>query len=491
MHLFLPLHSQKHMLTAKIAVIVALAAAAAPMGSSIILPGLADITKTFNSTPTIINLSVALYMLSMSIFPLWWSSFSETLGRRTIYITSFALFLVFNILSAVATNVAMFIICRLLSGGAAASVQAVGAGTIADLWEVKERGRAMSIFYMGPLCGPLISPILGGVLTEELGWRSAQWALAIFGGCIEIFILFCLPETLRIRKPIAAVAEAEAEAAVVGDEEKAQAGAVRPTLTRTTTKQSVKIKSRKYLAMLRRAFIDPLRIILYLRFPAVALCVAYASITFGSLYMLNISVQQTFSRPPYNYSTIIVGLLYIPNSAGYFITSIFGGRWVDRIMHREARKAGRYDEKGKLKFIPEDRMKENAWIGALLYPSGLIMYGFTARYGVNLAAPMVANFFFGIGSMLIFALITTMLTEFMPRKASHGIALNNFVRNIFSCVGTIVAEPLIVAIGDGWLFLGLGVICVTSGVVAITTMKHYGARWRVGMDKKMEKAMGD
>lgn len=380
--------------------VVAVAAAAAPMGSSAILPALGDITVEFNSTPTVVNLSVAMYMLSMSIFPLWWSSFSETLGRRTIYLSSFTLFLIFNILSAVSTNIAMFIVFRLLSGGAAASVQAVGAGTIADVWEVKERGRAMGIFYLGPLCGPLISPILGGVLTQELGWRSTQWALSIFGAALIFFILFCLPETLSTRKPLVQAAEEEVQA----DEKPSNEGS-RPPLGRTTTTQSVAIKSKTYLSMLRRAFIDPLRIILYLQFPAVAICVAYASITFGSLYMLNISVQRTFSLDPYNYSVIIVGLLYIPNSMGYFIASLFGGRWVDNIMHREARKAGRFDERGRLKFIPEDRMKENAWIGCLLYPSALIMYGWTARYGVNLAAPMVANFFFGVGSMLIFALV--------------------------------------------------------------------------------------
>jgi multidrug resistance protein len=487
--------------------VVAVAAAAAPMGSSIILPALGDITAEFNSSPTIVNLSVAMYMLSMSIFPLWWSSFSETLGRRTIYLSSFVLFLIFNILSAVSTNIAMFIVTRLLSGGAAASVQAVGAGTIADVWEVKERGRAMGIFYLGPLCGPLVSPILGGVLTQELGWRSSQWALAIFGGALILFILFCLPETLATRKPLIQAAEADVEANI----NEKSTNEMRPPLDRTTTKQSVAIKSKTYLSVLRRVFLDPLRIILYLRFPAVAICVAYASITFGSLYMLNISVQRTFSDAPYNYSVIIVGLLYIPNSTGYFIASLFGGRWVDNIMHREARKAGRFDERGRLRFIPEDRMKENAWIGALLYPSALIMYGWTARYGVNTAAPMVANFFFGVGSMLIFALVravcflqwetpsrtnvreqvTTMLTEFMPRKASHGIALNNFVRNVLSCVATIVAEPLMVAIGDGWLFTGLGVICITWGCLTIWAMKTFGARWRVGMDAKMEKAMGE
>ena len=107
-------------------------------------------------------------MLSMSIFPLWWSSFSETLGRRTIYLTSFTLFLLFNILAAVSQNIAMLIVMRMLGGGAAASVQAVGAGTIADVWAVRERGRAMGIFYLGPLCGPLFAPIIGGALVGLL-----------------------------------------------------------------------------------------------------------------------------------------------------------------------------------------------------------------------------------------------------------------------------------------------------------------------------------
>ena len=370
-----------------ITAIVALAGAAAPMGSSIVLPALVDIIAEFNSTATVGNLSVAMYMLAMSIFPLWWSSFSETLGRRTIYVVSFFLFLVFNILAAVSTSMAMFIVMRLLSGGAAASVQAVGAGTIADVWQVKERGQAMGMFYLGPLCGPLISPILGGVFAQTLGWRSAQWFLAIFAGVLWVFIVFALPETLRERKALAAEAEQEAE----GDEKTD----IRPGLARTTTTQSVKIKSKKYLIMARRAFLDPLRIILYLQFPAVALLVMYASVTFGSLYVLNISVQEEFSAAPYNYNSIIVGCLYIPNAAGYFLSSVFGGRWVDRIMHREAKAAGRYDERGRLIFIPEDRMKENAWIGAATYPLALLAYGWFTKYNVNVAAALVANFFFG------------------------------------------------------------------------------------------------
>lgn len=98
---------------------------------------------------------------------------------------------------------------------------------------------------------------------------------------------------------------------------------------------------------------------------------------------------------------------------------------------------------------------------------------------------MIANFFFGIGSMLIFAVATTMLTEFMPRRASAGIALNNFVRNICSCVGGIITQPIIEAIGNGWMLTIVGVL--TAGAsMTIWAMRRFGPRWREEMDRKMD-----
>jgi predicted MFS family arabinose efflux permease len=86
--------------------------------------------------------------------------------------------------------------------------------------------------------------------------------------------------------------------------------------------------------------------------------------------------------------------------------------------------------------------------------------------------------------MLIFAMVTTMLTEFMPKKASSGVAVNNFVRNIFSCVGGVVAQPLLDTIGNGWLFTGLGVIAAASSAV-VWAMRRFGPGWRTSMDAKL------
>jgi multidrug resistance protein len=443
----------------------------------ILSAALPQLSEDLHATPTITNLSVAMYMLSMSIFPLWWSSFSESLGRRTIYLLSFALYILWAILSAVSTSIGMLVVMRILSGGAAASVQAVGAGTIADIWESRERGRAMGIFYLGPLMGPLLAPIIGGALSQGFGWRSTMWFLAIYGGVIWILLATCLPETLSWKNPLVTTT-----ALPTNTNEKNSAT---PQLTRVSTRQFAQQKAKTFASVFHRCIIEPLYILAYLRFPAVALTVYYASITFGSLYVLNIGIQQTFSQPPYSFPVSILGLLYIPGSLGYIVASVIGGKWSDIIMHREARRANRYDANGKLILIPEDRMRENAYIAAALYPGALIWYGWATQYHLHWAVAAVANFFFGLGSMVIFSVSTTMLTEFMPRKSSSGVAVNNFMRNIFSCVGGVIASPLIDAIGSGWLFTALGLLAWLSGVV-MWAMRRYGPRWREQMDNAMK-----
>lgn len=362
----------------------------------------------------------------------------------------------------------MLIVFRVLSGGAAASVQAVGAGTIADIWESRERGRAMGFFYLGPLMGPLLAPICGGALTEAFGWRSTVWFLTAYGALVFILVLFCIPETLARRKPAAAIEPSNSDG-----------------LTRVSTTRSVQVHTKKAAIWLKRCFLDPLEIITYLRFPAVAITVYFAAITFGSLYVLNIAIQSAFSQPPYNFPAITIGLLYIPGSSGYFVASIVGGRWTDRIMVRAAEKAQRYDANGKLIFLPEDRMRENTWISATLYPGALIWSGWTLQYGIHWTAPSVAHFFFGVGSMLVFSAVTTMLTEFMPRRSSSGVALNNFVRNIFSCTGGIIGQPLIDAIGIGWLMTAVGLIAWISGNACLWFLRKNSRKWREQMDKAL------
>ncbi|KAM3457046.1 hypothetical protein MY3296_001416 [Beauveria thailandica] len=460
---------------------IAVATAAAPLGSSIFYPALHTISTEFNTTSTITNLAVAMYMVAMSIFPIWWSAFSEQFGRRSIYLASFSLFVLFSIASALSVDISMLIVMRIGVGGASASVQAVGAGTIADIWEPRERGLAMSMFYLGPLLGPLFAPIIGGALSQAFGWKSTMWFLAIYGAVIVVMLTLLLPETL---------ARGEAAPPPPTPPPPLNSGDNTATpLRRLSTRESTTLHTKRFASAIYRFIFAPLKVLLFLRFPPVLITVILAAFAFGSLFVMNITVQQQFAKPPYSYPELTVGLLYIPSGLGYIVGSLVGGRWLDYIMAREAARANRYNDKGKLVYLPEDRLRENAWIAVTVYPCGLLLFGWTINYGVMWLAPAAGAFVFGITSMLVFSAATTMLTEFIRKKSSAGVAVNNFVRNLLSCIGTVVAAPWLDAIGPGWVFTATALFCMVISYICIFLLQRNGPKWRKVMEKVLAETM--
>lgn len=305
----------------------------------------------------------------MAIIPLWWSVLSEAYGRRPVYLASFTLFLVFNSIAAISTSISMFIVMRFLAGGASASVAAVGAGTVADLWEVKRRGTAMGYFFLGPMLGPLVSPIVGGILTQRFGWRATQWGAVVYGGLIWLAMVFLLPETSSKAAP----------SKKQGAEESGEDSDGKPAPSSRTVEIFKDVK---------RMLVEPFRLIGYLRSPPLFMTCYYASISFACYYILNLAIQRTFSRDPYSFSPIILGLLYIPSALGSIFASIIGGRWTDYVMRREATAANRFDAEGNPQFRPSDRMCENAWIPAFVFPAALLVFGWTAHEGIFWVAPV-------------------------------------------------------------------------------------------------------
>ncbi|KAG1052502.1 hypothetical protein G6F46_007574 [Rhizopus delemar] len=98
--------------------------------------------------------------------PLFWATFSERYGRRIIYVLSTTLYIASTVGCALSNNVGLFIAMRALQATGASATQAVGAGTVIDLFDIHERGNAMGFFLLGPLIGPVIGPIAGGYINE-------------------------------------------------------------------------------------------------------------------------------------------------------------------------------------------------------------------------------------------------------------------------------------------------------------------------------------
>ena len=80
---------------------------------------------------------------------------------------------------------------------------AIGAATLADIYEPHERGTKMGVYYSAPLLGPAIGAILGGGLTQSFSWRAIFWFLAIWGAVIFSAFLFLFKDTFRKERSLA------------------------------------------------------------------------------------------------------------------------------------------------------------------------------------------------------------------------------------------------------------------------------------------------
>ncbi|KAL8918831.1 MAG: hypothetical protein Q9172_005245 [Xanthocarpia lactea] len=143
-----------------------------PLAGGIYLPALPTLQRTFNSSVTVINATVSVFMGVLAVAPLFWGSLADYGGRKPLYTVSLVIFIVANILlAALPANLAALFILRIVQGFGAASVLSLGAGTVADVTEPKNRASAMSIVLLGPQLGPVLGPLLGGAITGSASWR--------------------------------------------------------------------------------------------------------------------------------------------------------------------------------------------------------------------------------------------------------------------------------------------------------------------------------
>lgn len=497
--------------------VVAFAAVSGPMGTSILLPAIDDLVDQLHTTTTIANISVGIYLISLGVFPLWWSSLCERIGRRTVYVISFAWFFAFSIGCAVAPNITALIILRLLAGSGASAVQACGAGTIADLYVQEERGRALGLFYLGPLLGPFISPIMGGAVAIKWGWRSTMWIMVIVCGLNVITILLFLPETLQNDFDISQLKKQIAQQVLDVDPndeknvdlermatnlsqstsfrrlnmlDETPVDALMPAVSRHETNQSAYSKAilQKELSRLESIesghdswptllydlFIRPLHSLVLFGYPPVTLAIAFAGISFAGIYFVNIAISTQYSSAPYNFKSIIVGLMYIPNSITYLLASVYGGKWNDSLLKRAAKK-----NNGIL--TPESRISWNAVLAICLYPPLCLIFGWCMQKKTFWVFPLIGTALFGLSSMLTIGLVVTYLVDILPGRGSTGIALNNLCRQLLAATATFVTEPLINALGIGVLFsIYVGVFLCASTLM--WHLKRNGAKYRETYD---------
>ncbi|WCD91487.1 MFS transporter [Microbacterium sp. nov. GSS16] len=98
---------------------------------------------------------------------------------KTALMVIFAIFLVGNLLAALATSYSMMVVARIISGVAAQAFFGVAVSLCARLVDERIRGRAVGVAMNGLMLGTLLGLPLATLVGGRLGWQSAFWTISI------------------------------------------------------------------------------------------------------------------------------------------------------------------------------------------------------------------------------------------------------------------------------------------------------------------------
>jgi DHA2 family multidrug resistance protein len=92
-------------------------------------------------------------------------------GRKMVFMVAIVGFTITSMLCGMAGNLAEIVIARLLQGAFGAALVPLSQSVMLDINEPKDHAKAMALWGMGVMIGPILGPTLGGWLTDNLNWR--------------------------------------------------------------------------------------------------------------------------------------------------------------------------------------------------------------------------------------------------------------------------------------------------------------------------------
>lgn len=153
-----------------IAMTVMIGAFMAVMDTSVVNVALPHMMGSFGqdlSSITWVATSYSIAEIIMVTMAGWWSTL---IGRKNLFLASFALFTVGSVLCGMATSFEQMIFFRVLQGIGGGALIPVSQAILRETFPAEQQGMAMAIYGMGVVLAPAIGPTFGGWLTDSHGW---------------------------------------------------------------------------------------------------------------------------------------------------------------------------------------------------------------------------------------------------------------------------------------------------------------------------------
>jgi EmrB/QacA subfamily drug resistance transporter len=127
------------------------------------------------------------YSLTAAIFLLPFGRIADIHGRRKVFMYGIAAYMITSALCGLATSAAVLISFRLLQGMSGAMIFGTGVAILTSVFPPGERGRVLGLNTATVYAGLSAGPFLGGLLTQQLGWRSIFWVVVPLGAIVIAF----------------------------------------------------------------------------------------------------------------------------------------------------------------------------------------------------------------------------------------------------------------------------------------------------------------
>ncbi|KAN0130193.1 Major facilitator superfamily domain containing protein [Lactarius tabidus] len=483
------------------------------LGVNILNPAIKQVENDLRATSGEISLTLSIFTVGQGIVPPLWTALSEIKGRKLVYVLSLAIALVGCIVAAVAKSIGVLIGMRAIQAVGTSSVMAIGAATLADIFEPFERGTKLGIYYAAPLIGPSLGPILGGLLTQAFGWRALFWSLAADIVANLVFFVFFFHETFRKERSLtyqrvlaSRRCAASKQSSVVTESDPAhkldnksngEAKVTPGEAPGTPSGTAVTVASPKAETEISLSFKDvnpfpPLLLVLNRRnniatlFLALGLfCAFTTTLTYTSARLLG---------NQYNYDALKIGLVLVSYGAGCMLGSILGGRWSDQTLRRltdandghclpEARSYRSYVASNPKSQLTYQMRLESTKPAMVFLPLSVIAYAWLAQEHIHVASLCTALFFIGFFTTWIYSSTVAYIVDANPGRSSAAVATNSCFRGVAAFVFTEIAVPLQDSLGDGGVYTLLAGILVLCELV-ILLVRLRGGTWREAADER-------
>ncbi|KHO11584.1 meiotic recombination protein DMC1 [Metarhizium robertsii ARSEF 23] len=458
-----------------------------PLTAQIYLPALTQLSRDLGVTNTQINLTITTYMIFQGITPMFIGSLADSGGRRPAYVVCFIIYVAANIGLALAPGYSALLGLRCLQSAGSSSTVALCTAVVADVVTSAERGQYVGFTVIPTVLAPSLGPIIGGLLSQYLGWRAIFWFLAIFSGITLVLIIFFFPETCRRIVGDGSLTPPPMYRSVwqslhLRREKKARR---RNGLSNSTSNSSSASKSGN------RFKFKPPNVLgsLFLLFEReTGLLLWTSSIVFAGFYCIATAMPSLFSKR-YGYNEVQVGLMYLPLALGSIGAASIVGPSINWNFKRHCIQSGiPYDQsrQNDLSNFPIEQARLEIGLPLLcLGAVSIIGWGWAMHAATHVAVPCVISFFLGIGMIGYNNTTNILLVDVHPGRAGTATAANNLTRCLVGAGASAAIIPMIDAIGAGPAFTLIGGLYFV-GVIPLLLILQFGMKWRAEAKEKTQ-----